>query len=116
MYDMRCPEQAAFMAHSVEPVVAEFIREKEQHPQPPLVAEGEDPKAIEQTKNRQLHSFCDEAHSHAPQSHGDAGGRILDLIQITAHAGVRNRLGPQEQYKCRNARWIRSGMIVTARF
>src|SRR6266404_4253862 len=40
-YDVRCPEQAAFMAHSVEPVVAEFIREKEQHPQPPLVAEGE---------------------------------------------------------------------------
>src|SRR5258708_1778628 len=54
------------MAHSVEPVVAEFIRDKEQHPHPPLVAEGEDPKAIEQTENRQLHRFCDEATATLP--------------------------------------------------
>jgi hypothetical protein len=57
MYDMRRPKQAALMAHSMEPVVADFIREEEQHPHSPLVAESEHPKAIEKIEHRQLHHF-----------------------------------------------------------
>jgi len=102
VYDVRCPEQAAFMAHSMEPVVAEFIREKEQHPYPPLQAQSEYPEAIEQTKNHKLHCLGDEAHSHAPQPHSDAGGRIFDLVEIAPHDGVRNCLGQHQQYKYRD--------------
>src|ERR1700751_438235 len=45
MHHMRGPEQAALVAGAVEPVVAEFIAEKEQRPSPPLESNVKNRKA-----------------------------------------------------------------------
>src|SRR5262249_33149049 len=51
MNDVGSPEKAAFVAGAMKPVIAEFVREEQQHPDPPLVAQIENPKAIDKPKD-----------------------------------------------------------------
>lgn len=64
----------------MKPVVAKFIRQNEERPNPPLGAKVENPKTIDEGEDRQLQCFCDKTDQYAAEPHRDTGRRIPDLI------------------------------------
>ena len=65
------------MAGSVKPVVADFICEEQQSPNPPLVSQLEDPPTVDQSEDPELHGLGNQVDGDVAQPHGDAGGGVL---------------------------------------
>src|SRR6516164_696861 len=86
--DVGSPEEAAFMAGAVEPVITEFIAEKEQDPRPPRKADRKNREAMQVREGRELDNFGEQIHSDIAEAHGDAGGRVLQLINLPVHDGT----------------------------
>jgi hypothetical protein len=102
MHDVRGPEEAAFVAHAVIPVIAEFITEKEQAPGPPLIADVKDGKTMQPGESSELEQLGGEFRDETAQTHADAGGRILQLIDFTLHDGASDRFQDDERNEGRN--------------
>src|ERR1700674_1665301 len=77
MHDVRCPEETAFVADAVEPVVAEFIAEKEQDPGPRLKADREKRETMQPGQDGELYGLGEQVDEYISEAHGDAGGGIL---------------------------------------
>src|SRR5215472_7003388 len=90
MHHVRGPEEAALVAHSMEPVIAELVAEEEQNPRPPLVPDVKDGEAREPCEDGELHDLAEQIRSDAAEAHGDAGRGIFQFIDFALQDGADN--------------------------
>src|SRR5579883_917008 len=102
MHDVRCPEEAAFMAGAVRDVVAEIVGEEERNPGPPLVANVENSKPMYEGVKAEDEQFCCEANNHIANTHGEAGCCVLELEQIAVHPPCGDCFEQKQEKETRN--------------
>jgi hypothetical protein len=93
----------AGVADSVEPVIAEIVRKKDQHPRPPLIPDVKDCEAVQHGENGKLHCFREQINGKITDAHGETGCGVLDFIEVAAHDRVGDGLQRYQQHE----RWNR---------
>src|SRR5262249_43244475 len=93
---VRSPEQTAFMANAVEPVVSKVFGEKQNCPGPPLISDLENGKAVNGRVCTEDERFAHNTKQHVSQTHAEAGGGVFELVEIAAHRGVENDFQQQK--------------------
>src|SRR5438445_271987 len=101
MDHVQSPEQAAFVAGAMEHIISKVFRKKQNGPGPPLISDIEDGEAMNGGISRKDQRLADHAQQHAAGAHDQAGGSVLELIEIAAHDRVKHHL---KQQKCDKAR------------
>src|SRR5262245_24404265 len=78
--DMRSPEEPAFMADAVKPVVGEIFCKEYDGPGPPLIADVENGKAVDRGICAEYQRLADDADEHVTRSHAERGRSVLELV------------------------------------
>src|SRR3974390_1429296 len=102
MYYVGSPEEATFVAHTVIPVITEFIAKKQQGPSPPLIADGKDGKTMQPSENGELKQLGSEFGDETAQTHTDAGSRVLQFIDFALHDGAGDGFQDDQRNKGRD--------------
>src|SRR5262249_7609 len=103
MDHVRGPEKTAFVAHAMEPVVAEFVAEEEQDPGPPLKADRKNGEPMQITEDRELKGFWQKGDEDGGQGHADARGGVFEFIDVALHDGADNGFRNQQSDKRRDS-------------
>ncbi len=67
-----------------------------------MISDIEDGEAMDRGISRKHQRLVDHAKKHAPGTHGQAGGGVLELVEIAAHHRVKHHLQQQERDKAGN--------------
>src|SRR5215472_692964 len=92
MDDVRGPEQSAFVADAMEPVVGKILSKKQNSPGPPLVSNLENGKAVDRGICAEHQRLAYDTDQHVAGAHTEAGRGVLEPIEIAAHHGVKHDL------------------------
>src|SRR5689334_23810375 len=99
MHHMRSPEQPAFMAGAVKPVIGKVFGKKQNRPGPPLIADVEDGEAMDSCISRKHQSLVNHAEQHIAGTHGETGSSVLELVKIATHECVKHHLKQKKRDK-----------------
>src|SRR5579864_8642810 len=102
MHNVRSPEQPAFVAGTVEPVIGEVFRKKQNGPGPPLIADVEDGEAMNGGIRSKHQRLAYHAEQHTASAYGQAGGSVLELVEIAVHDRVKHHFKQQKRDEARN--------------
>src|SRR5215469_18497241 len=96
MHNVRGPEETAFVADAMEPVVVELVPQKEQDPGPPRKADGEQRETMEIGQQRKLYGLGEQIDDDIADAHGQAGGGVVEFVDVALDERGGNGFGHQQ--------------------
>lgn len=87
------------MAGAMKYVVADFVAEESENPDPPGIVEAEDRELVKEGEETEDHRFRKKSDDDVAYPHGKTGGGVLDLVEVAAHEGGRDGLKGEEEEK-----------------
>src|ERR1019366_8091156 len=91
------------MADAVIPVVGEIVGEEKCEPRSRACrVEFEERKSVHEAEDSKYHHLADEIHKDIPNTHQKTGRGVLQLVELSAHESVKDRLDGDQRDKQRD--------------
>src|SRR3954452_12515010 len=102
MHYVRRPPKAAFMTGPMKAVIADLVSEEAQHPRPPDVSNIEYRELVQEGEYRKHHGLREQVHHYVSDPHRQAGGSVLELVEIATQSSRRDRFCHEQDKKTGN--------------